>query len=365
MQNQYTKDPFNALEALNEAQKLAFSPVAFQAAWALIKLNILNELDGASKSGLTIDEISDRTNVTTYGIGVLLDMGLSIGLVYRKDKSYIIGRMGKMLIYDEMTRVNMAFTQDVCYQAMFHLSESIEQGKPEGLKVLGDWPTIYPGLPYLPEKAKTAWHEFDHYYSDKAFPVALPLIFRENPNLLFDIGGNTGKWSLECVRYNEQIEIKILDLPQQITRAVKNIEAAGFSDRISGLAIDLLDSDAEIPSGADIYWMSQFLDCFSEQQIISILKLIRAAMKPEAKIYILELLWDQQQYDAASYSLNAISLYFTAIANGDSRFYEKSTFIDLVEQSGLTVEEQINDIGPGHTLLVCVSKQSNHLIPVS
>ncbi len=53
-------------------------------------------------------------------------------------------------------------------------------------------------------------------------------------------------------------------------------------------------------------------------------------MKPDAKIYILELLWDQQQYDAASYSLNAISLYFTALANGDSRFYEKST----VEKSG-------------------------------
>jgi len=352
----YNEDPFNALEALNESQKLAFSPVAFQATWTLKELNILAVLDAAGKEGLQITELAKQTKVSEYGVGVLLDMGLSIGLVYRKNNAYIIAKMGKMLLFDEMTRVNMAFTQDVCYQAMAHLTDSIKNGKPEGLKVLGDWPTIYPGLPFLPTKAKIAWHEFDHYYSDKAFPVTLPLIFRENPKVLYDIGGNTGKWSLECVRYNEDIQIKILDLPQQISRAEKNVESAGFSDRISGLAIDLLDPNAQIPSGADIYWMSQFLDCFSKPQIISILKRIRSAMKPNSKIYIMELLWDQQNYEAASYSLNAISLYFTALANGDSRFYEKSDFLAMIEQSGLTVSEQINDIGPGHTLLVCVPK---------
>lgn len=348
-----SQDPFNALQALDEAQKLAFSPFAFQASYCLRELGILKALDDAGKNGILIEDIAQQIDVSAYGIGVLLDMGLNIGLVYRKESLYIIGRMGKMLLFDEMTRVNMSFTQHVCYKGLSHLKESIENGTPAGLKELGDWPTIYPGLGELPGKSKQAWHEFDHYYSDKTFPATLPLIFREKPKLLYDIGGNTGKWSLECVRYDDKIQIKILDLPIQIERAMTNIEEQGFSDRITGLPVDLLDPKTVIPTGADIYWMSQFLDCFSKDQIISILQRVRESMAPHSKIYIMEMLWDQQRSQAAEYSLNATSLYFTALANGTSRFYEQSVFVELINQSGLKVSEQINDLGPGHTLLVC------------
>jgi len=33
-----------------------------------------------------------------------------------------------------------------------------------------------------------------------------------------------------------------------------------------------------LPNQADIWWMSQFLDCFSEEQIVSILSLIHQHM---------------------------------------------------------------------------------------
>jgi hypothetical protein len=33
-----------------------------------------------------------------------------------------------------MTNVNMDFTNDVCYEGMFTLTDSIKQGKPTGLK---------------------------------------------------------------------------------------------------------------------------------------------------------------------------------------------------------------------------------------
>jgi hypothetical protein len=40
----------------------------------------------------------------------------------------------------------MDFTHDVSYLGTFHLQEALTTGKPAGLKVLGDWPTIYEGL---------------------------------------------------------------------------------------------------------------------------------------------------------------------------------------------------------------------------
>lgn len=97
--------------------------------------------------------------------------------------------------------------------------------------------------------------------------------------------------------------------------------------------------------------MSQFLDCFSPMEILSILRRVRAAMKPQADVYILELFWDAQRYEAASYSLNATSLYFTCLANGNSRFYRSDDFLEIVKEAGFVVTNRIDHIGLGHTLL--------------
>ena len=77
-------------------------------------------------------------------------------------------------------------------------------------------------------------------------------------------------------------------------------------------------------------------------------------MDEDAKLYILETYWDRQRFDAASYSLNATSLYFTAIANGNSRMYHSKDMIRLVQEAGLIVEKDTDDIGMGgHTLFRC------------
>ncbi|MDW1675232.1 SAM-dependent methyltransferase, partial [Vibrio sp. Vb2610] len=68
-------------------------------------------------------------------------------------------------------------------------------------------------------------------------------------------------------------------------------------------------------------------------------------------VYVLELFWDAQKYAGASYSLNATSLYFTCLANGNSRFYRSDDFLEIVEAAGLSVVERTDNIGLGHTLL--------------
>ncbi len=347
----YSKDPFSALEAKTEAQKLAFSPIIFQTARTLRDLGILAVLDKATQTGLNAQQISEQSGVSEYGVKVLLDMALSAHIVTWNAPNYVIAKLGYFLLHDGMTRANLDFTADVCYAAMMHLTEAIEEGTPAGLKELGDWPTIYEGLSRLPEKAKNSWFEFDHFYSDRSFPLLLEKIFTHKPKRIFDIGGNTGKWSLQCVNYDKDVEMTIIDLPQQIEVAMKNVADAGFADRIKNHPTNMLDKSLELPKGADAWWMSQFLDCFSPMEILSILQRVRKAMHKDAKVYILELFWDAQKYDAATLSLNATSLYFTCLANGNSRFYRSDDFLEIVEQAGFKVAERTDDIGLGHTLL--------------
>ncbi|KJG32528.1 methyltransferase domain-containing protein [Photobacterium angustum] len=347
----YSLDPFNALDAKTEAQKLAFAPIVFQTAKSLRDLGILAALDEVKKDGLDAVAISKRTGISEYGVKVLLDMGLSAHIVTWHAPKYRLANLGHYLLHDGMTRANVDFTADVCYAAMIHLSESIKESKPAGLVELGDWETIYQGLSQLPVAAKESWFNFDHFYSDRSFSLLLERVFAKKPKRLFDIGGNTGKWAQQCCTYDPDVNVTIIDLPQQIEMALAQAQKNGLAERISGVGTNLLDKSQALPQGADVWWMSQFLDCFSPMEILSILRRVREAMSPDAVVYILELFWDAQRYEAATYSLNATSLYFTCLANGNSRFYRSDDFLEIVKEAGFIVTEREDNIGLGHTLL--------------
>nr|WP_294613037.1 class I SAM-dependent methyltransferase [uncultured Gilliamella sp.] len=348
----YDKNSKSALEAITEAQKIAFAPILFQAVVCMRKNGLLACLDRAGMQGTNIDNITKEVPLSSYAIQLLLDVGLSMHVIYQNDENYILSKIGHFLLHDKMTQVNLNFTQDICYQSMFYLQDALEAGYPAGLKVFGNWKTIYPALNLLPEQAKKSWFEFDHFYSNHSFPIAFSYVNKLTPKHIYDVGGNTGLWALYCAKHNPEVKITLLDLPQQLAVAKENIEQAGFADRINGFAVDLLKAD-ELPNQADVWWMSQFLDCFSEDQIVHILKLIHHSMQDNATVCIMDLFWDRQAFEAGALSLNASSLYFTCLANGNSRFYHSKVFYKCLSTAGFHVEQDIDNLGFGHTLLIC------------
>lgn len=348
----YGTDNKSALEAKYDAQKIAFAPIMFQAAYALKYLGIL-EMVKKNRNGITIEDVAQQLNLPVYGVKVLLEAGLSLEVVRVENNLFYLTKTGWFVLNDELTKVNMDFTQDVNYLGMYSLVDSIKTGKPIGLKVFGDWSTVYEALAELPEHVQKSWFGFDHYYSDYAFPEIMPLVFRDNPSQILDVGGNTGKFALQCAKYNEQVKVTILDLPGQLDKASANIKEAGFKDRVDMFAIDLLDHSKSFPRDPDVIWMSQFLDCFSQEDILGLLQRSKEAMNKDSALYILETYWDMQKYEASTYSLHATSLYFTNIANGCSQMYHSDDMRKLIEKSGLILTEEVTDIGVSHTLFMC------------
>lgn len=343
----------SAVEAKYEAQKIAFGPITFQCAMTIRNTGILKAVADSRKEGISADAISEKTGISKYGVKVLLDMAASMKVVSEENEHYWLLKTGYFLLNDKMTEVNMDFVQDVCYEGMYYLEEAIRDVKPAGLKVLGEWENIYKGLAELPDQVRKSWFSFDHFYSDNAFPILLDMVFKNPPAKLYDVGGNTGRWARLCVQHDPNVEVTILDLPGQLRDAKKQAEEAGLSERIHGHQIDLLDNDQVFPKGADVFWISQCLDCFSEEEILGILKRAAAAMTPDTRLYILETYWDRQRFEGAEYSLNATSLYFTAMANGNSRMYHSRDMIKQVLAAGLVIDEDTDDIGLGHTLFRC------------
>jgi len=351
--NFFSEDNRTALQAKEQAQWIAFAPMVFQASRILRDSGILAEISNSGKKGIQLSEIVEKVKLPHYGVRVLVEAGLGIGLILLNNGLYTISSTGFHILNDKLTRVNMDFSQDVCYQGLFFLEDSIKSQKPEGLKVLGDWPTIYEGLSKLPGRAKQSWFDFDHYYSDSAFGQALSKVLSAKPKHLLDIGGNTGKFAISCVTKDENVHVTIVDLPGQTEMAKKNIENLGLSKRVSFHQTDVLKKDASFPKNVDAIWMSQFLDCFSDDQIVSILERSKDAINDDGSVYVLETFWDRQRFEVSAFCLQMTSLYFTAMANGNSQMYDSKVFIELIEKAGLKVLEITDRIGVSHTLLRC------------
>lgn len=353
----YTRESLSAREAQRLAEFIAFGPVVFQASRLMVKFGILDLLRDCP-DGLTRSELVEKTGLSDYAVKCLTEASLCIGtiLVDAETDRFTLSKTGWFLLTDPATRVNLDFNHDVNYEGWFLLEESLKEGRPAGLKHFGDWPTVYEGLSSLPEPVKQSWLGFDHFYSDSSFPEALRIVFGDRKTrTLLDVGGNTGRWALQCVGYDPEVRVTILDLPQQIAMMREQTKGQPGADRIDGFGTNLLDPSAAMPVDRhyDVIWMSQFLDCFSGEEIVSILRRAAAIMDGETRLYIMETLWDRQKYEPAALCLTLTSLYFTAIANGNSKMYNTEDMTSYVEAAGMEVETIHDNLGQGHSIMVC------------
>ena len=360
LKKRYTVEQLSARDAQRLAEFIAWGPVVFQASRLMVKWGILDLLRDTD-NGLTRQEICQQTGLSDYAVKCLTEASLCIGtiLVDPETDRFTLSKTGWFLLNDSATRVNIDFNHDVNYEGWFHLEESLKNGQPEGLKHFGPWPTIYEGLSNLPKQVHKSWFGFDHFYSDSSFPEALKIIFDEHHvKSLYDVGGNTGKWALQCVGYDPDVEVTILDLPQQIEMMRANILGKEGAERISGYGINLLDAASAFPQrdgGLDAIWMSQFLDCFSMEQIVDILRRAKAAMTPQTRIFIMETLWDRQRFEPAAFCLTMTSLYFTALANGNSKMYNTEDLQHCIQEAGLEIEQIHDHLGQGHSIIIVKS----------
>ena len=356
LEKKYTKEQMKAGDAQELAYFIAFGPIVFQVGRLMIKFGILDLLRD-SEQGMTQAEIVEKTNLSPYAVKVLMEGSLCIGLVTVNTETdrFMLSKTGWFLLTDPSIRVNVDFNHDVNYEGWFLLEEALKEGRPAGLAHFGDWPTIYEGLSKLPEQAQKSWFAFDHFYSDHSFDQALQIVFDKKPKTLLDVGGNTGRWALRCVGYDDVVKVTIMDLPQQLELMRNFVDGKMGAERIDGYGINLLDDAQQFPTDKpyDIIWMSQFLDCFGESKILSILSRAAKIMTPDSRLCIMETFWNRQKYTASAFALTMTSLYFTALANGNSKMYHSDDMKRLVEKAGLEVDQIHDGLGHGHSIMVC------------
>lgn len=344
-------DDLSAYEAQYNAQKIAFAPIIFQATRALRDMGVLQALH-EHEEGLDVAALSEQTGVSAYGLDVLLETGMSAGVVKRREGKWSLTKTGYFVLKDEMTNINFDYNHYVNYKALYHLDESIRAEKPIGLKEFGDWDTIYPGLSSLPPKVRESWFRFDHFYSDSALKAAEDEVLRSDPASLLEIGGNTGNFSTSLAMRHPGLAITVLDLPEQIALIDARLQETELAARITTVAADVLDP-APLPGRYDVIWMSQFLDCFAKSDIVRILQKARAALSEAGKVLIMEPLWDRQRFETSAFCIINTSPYFTVMANGRSKMYSYTDFQQCIEAAGLVIEGTVDHLGLCQSIIKC------------
>ena len=357
----YSKERLTAREAQAKAEWIAWGPIVFQVSRLMKKFGIFEMLRN-SDNGMTETEVAQEAGISGYAAKVMLEASLCIGtvLIDPETDHYTLSKTGWCFITDSATDVNTEFNHDVNYEGWFRLEESLREGRPAGLEHFGPWPTIYEGLSQLPPQVQKSWFGFDHFYSDSSFQQALEIVFSGKPKTLLDVGGNTGRWALQCVGYDKDVQVTIVDLPQQLEMMRRDTAGKPGAERIDGHGMNLLDASQAFPTNKhyDVIWMSQFLDCFGEDEIVSIVSRAAKIMDDDSRLYIMETFWDRQRFETAAFCLTMTSLYFTALANGNSKMYHSDDMTRLVEKAGLQVETIHDNLGQGHSIMVCKTVRS-------
>jgi hypothetical protein len=333
------------------ANRLAFAPFAFQAARVARQLGLLAELSKVGGAGLTTEELASATGVSAYGVRVLLETCLPFDVVRLSGDRWSITDVGLFWLDDPMTRVNVDFVHHINWLGFFSLDQAIVEGRPAGLPQLGPWSTIYEGLSKLPPVQRAAWLDFDHFYSDTAFPAALDLVFRDPPRHLLDIGGNTGRFASQFAARDPNVKVTILDHPGQLEMAGVELRKKGIDHRVSFFPVDLLVDSAAFPADADAAWMSQLLVCFSPSEATSILRRAREAVEAaNGRVFVLDTCWDLEGDPTAVVCLLGTSPYFTALANGNSQMYKATDIERFAADAGLKLTARHGGLGISHTL---------------
>ena len=327
------------------------APFAFQGARAARELGLLAAVGAAGRDGADAVALAARTGLRETSVAVLLDACLAAELLAEPTPGrWRLTVVGEVWLRDPHVAMDAEFTHAVCWLGLADLTASLREGAPVGLRRFGPWATVYEGLASLPPEVKKAWFAYDHGHSDAAFDAAIALLLPTAPRRLLDVGGNTGRFAKRVLTADATLTLTLVDHPDLVAEASRNLAEAGLAARTECVGLDLLDHSVPLPGGQDAVWMSQLLDCFAPADVVALLARARAALGPDGAVWVLEVCPDRQHEPGAAASLRLASLYFTAIANGVSRFYRASDLLVLAEAAGLRCVATHDGLGTAHTL---------------
>jgi SAM-dependent methyltransferase len=163
-----------------------------------------------------------------------------------------------------------------------NLLYSVTTGEPAFNHVFGKNSFEY--LAENPDQARNFDLAMSDFTTQLAVAVAAAYDFSQFTTVT-DIGGGNGALLTQLLNSYPKLRGIVFDQPQVIERTTERLHRLGLSDRLRAVAGDFFES---IPEGSDAYTIKHVIHDWTDEQARAILQTCRRAMRPDAKLLIIE-----------------------------------------------------------------------------
>lgn len=143
-----------------------------------------------------------------------------------------------------------------------------------------------------------------------------------------DVAGGLGSLLAAILTEHPEVVGTILERPEIVPLAQAHLEAADVAGRYEVVAGDFFE---QVPAGADLYTIKRALHDWDDDTIVRILEQIKAAMRPDSALLVIEGVVDEESDQEALFR----GLLLTVLVGGQDR--PESDYRALAERAGLRV----------------------------
>jgi SAM-dependent methyltransferase len=248
---------------------------------ATCELGILDALNQPR----SLAELATRTSADPATLARLLRVLVDLGLLVVDDGRYAATSRGEVLRVGHPSGVrNLALMQTVipALTAWQHLADAVRRGSAVFEDLHGQ--TSWAWLAAHPEEEAV----FNAAMARRgALQVAAIRAARDlsDARLVVDVGGGQGAMLAGLLAHEPSLHGIVADRPEVAATATAALAAAGLGERARGEPADFF---VTVPSGGDVYVLSNVLHDWDDADAISILRSVHEAMAPGAHLLVVE-----------------------------------------------------------------------------
>jgi len=224
----------------------------------------------------------------------------------------------------------LSLTGDLFLRPFSNLLYSVQTGKTAFEKEYGV--PIFDWLGSHPEEGAMFSDLMIGFHGPETAAVAAAYDF-SGCETIADIGGATGHMLATILGSCPGAKGVLFDLPHNAGGAATLIQGHGMAGRIRFEAGSFFES---VPSGADVYVMSHIIHDWSEEQCLTILRNCRAAMGPQSRLLIIEMVIPPGNAPHPGKSTDIVML---AVPGGQERTEQE--YCALLAKAGFRLERVV------------------------
>lgn len=271
--------------------------MAFQVSKALFVANELDVFTLLSKKPASAEDFAKKLKLHPRPIGRLLNAMVAFGLLKKRNGKFSNAGIANTFLVrgrpeyfgDYISIINDVYETWSNYEKVIKENHSLPLFKKEYAQG-SDTARVLDGSPaHLVRRVMLAQEAFSYRQA-----VCLPKIYNfSKHNLLLDVGGGTGIFSIMAVKANPHLKSMVFDVPAVCAMARERIRFYKVAKKIKIVEGDFLTDD--VPKGADVVLISTVLDGYDEPECRRLLKKVFTILKPQGVIIVNETILNEER----------------------------------------------------------------------